>query len=306
MRTIFTELDFSRRILGLFLLIIIISSSACREPEPGPEPEPIPVDPLYSFFVAGHTYGHIDSSHAGLHPPFEDKYPMLNDDPFLEMGFLTGDMVRFPSARDWDEVDSSVARIEMPVYYVAGNHDVINRPLYESRYGITYYYFKQNNDLFIVLDANLTPWLIIDEQLDFLKSVLDQEAGAADNIFVFFHQLLWWMPDNEFGNLRVNNKLSRPDTVNFWTEVEPLFNDLPNNVVMFAGDLGAHASPGWDSYMYYQYDNITYIGSGMGNYKEDNMVIVEVLPDKTLRYRLIALNGDDVNALGELTDYRLP
>ena len=45
--------------------------------------------------------------------------------------------------------------------------------------------------------------------------------------------------------------------------------------------------------MYYTYDNITFVASGMGNFKSDNFIIIEVLPDKSLRYRLIAINGDD-------------
>ena len=282
--------------------IIVILSYSCRDHQPKPKGP----DPLYSFFIAGHTYGHIDSNNVGLHPPFEAKYPLINQDPFLEMGFLTGDIVRLPSEKDWEEVDSSVARIEMPVHFVAGNHDMKDRPLYESRYGDSYYYFKQHQDLFIVLDANVEEWRIDAQQLDSLRSVLDREADSAENIFVFFHQLLWWTPDNLFQNLNVNNIITRPDSVNFWEEVEPIFRDLSNPVFMFAGDLGAHHGLGWDAYMYYTYANITFVASGMGNYKTDNFVIVDVLPDKTIRYRLVALNGNDIDALGELTDYRLP
>ena len=59
-----------------------------------------------------------------------------------------------------------------------------------------------------------------------------------------------------------------PDTTNFWSEVEPLFHNLPNNVIIFAGDLSANreATP----YMYYNYDNVTFIASGMGSGINDN------------------------------------
>ena len=281
----------------LFLLTII----SCKVEPIIPEP-----DPLYSFFIAGHTYGHIDSNNVGLHPPFEAKFPMINNDPFLEMGFLTGDMVRFPTEQDWEEVDSAVSKINMPVHYVAGNHDMKDPELYEERYGKGYFHFTHNQDLFIVLNANIEEWLIDEEQLNYLKTVVSQEASSAENIYVLFHQLLWWSPTNEFSRLNVNNVITRPDTVNFWAEIEPIFNSLPNNVVMLAGDLGAHFGYFWPSYFYYAYDNITFVASGMGNFQSDNFIIVDVMPDKSIQYRLIALNGDDINALGKLEDYRLP
>ena len=286
---------------SLITILAIVLLSSCKLTSPGPPP----ADPLYSFFIAGHTYGYYLND-PGLHPPFEAKYPMINNDPFLEMGFLTGDMIHLPSEEGWDVVDSSVAQINMPVHFVAGNHDVIDRPMYESRYGNSFYHFKQNGDLFIVLDANVIEWLIDQSQIDSLKIVLANEAPEAENVFVFFHQLLWWTPSNQFQRLNVNNTLNYPDSVNFWTEVEPLFHNLPNNIVMFAGDLGAHYGYRWDSFMYYTYDNITFVASGMGNFKSDNFIIIDVLPDKSLRYRLIAINGDDEDALGKLEDYQLP
>jgi hypothetical protein len=42
-----------------------------------------------------------------------------------------------------------------------------------------------------------------------------------------------------------------------------MFNDLPNEVFMFCGDLGAVSSS--SDVMYDNYDNISFIGSGMGD-----------------------------------------
>ena len=55
--------------------------------------------------------------------------------------------------------------------------------------------------------------------------------------------------------------------------------------------------------MYHQYDNITLIASGMGGGVKDNMVIVDVHEDKSVSFRLIALNGNDIHALGRLEDH---
>ena len=189
-------------------------------------------------------------------------------------------------------------------FLVAGNHDVANRPLYESRYGNTFYSFTRFNDLFIVLDPNIAQWNIDGSQLSFLEQQLAFNSEYVDNIFVFFHQMLWWSPDNIFKNVGMNSMEGRDSTINFWTEVMPLFEMVDNEVVMFAGDMGA--IPWNPGYMYYQSGHITFIGSGMGRGEEENFIIVSVDADKTISYQLVSLEGDDINNLGLLEDYVLP
>ena len=58
--------------------------------------------------------------------------------------------------------------------------------------------------------------------------------------------------------------------------------------------------------MYHTYSNITFIASGMGGEIRDNIVFVDIDEDKTVSFRLIALNGEDINSLGRLIDYQLP
>ena len=89
-----------------------------------------------------------------------------------KFGFFTGDIVATGSdSTDWIEVDNDVDSLGIPVYYTVGNHDMEDIPLYENRYGITYYSFKYNEDLFIVLDPNLAGWGIKNEQKD-LSNIL--------------------------------------------------------------------------------------------------------------------------------------
>ena len=73
---------------------------------------------------------------------------------------------------------------------------------------------------------------------------------------------------------------------------------------MFAGDVGAFANG--SEFMYHKYDNVTLVASGMGGEIRDNIVIIDVLEDKTTSFRLIALNGSEMNSLGKLEDYVLP
>ncbi len=255
----------------------------------------------YSFFVAGHTYGKPGVNNIGFHPAFKQQFPYIQGRPEIKFGVLTGDIVSpNPIERDWDEIDADIDTLGLPVYFAVGNHDMENRPLFESRYGATYYSFKHQNDLFMVLDPNMDEWNILGEQMSFLQNTLYQHAATSDNIYVFFHQILW--KDNDiFSYITWNSSAGRAaGDINFWTVVEPLFHKLPNTVVMFAGDLGA---PWASTVTYDSYDNITLIASGMGGGEGDNFVVVNVKEDKSLSYDLICLNDSNKDCLGKLTDY---
>ncbi|MCB0279071.1 MAG: metallophosphoesterase [Calditrichaeota bacterium] len=252
----------------------------------------------YSFFVAGHTYGVPED--LGIHPPFREKFAYIRGRPEIKFGVLTGDIVAAnPTATDWDAVDADIDSLGLPVYFTVGNHDAENLPLFENRYGSTYYHFSYENDLFIVLDPNLDSWNISGDQLDFLKEILMQQAGLSHNVFVFFHQILWRDSDSPFKYIIYNSGAGRGDSINFWTEVEPLFRGLTNEVFMFAGDLGAP----WSSDVTYDhYENITLIATGMGDHERENFIVVNVNSDKTVSFDLICLS-DTVSCLGNLTDY---
>lgn len=64
------------------------------------------------------------------------------------------DPVRLHS--EWDSFDARSSRSIAPVFYVPGNHDLINPvqwDIWEARYGPRYYHFVYKNVLFLVLDT---------------------------------------------------------------------------------------------------------------------------------------------------------
>jgi len=257
----------------------------------------------YSFFVAGHVYGEPGVNNIGVHPPFKLKFDLIKKDSSIEFGIFTGDIVYQPSVKNWDEIDEDVKTLNVPIYFAPGNHDMLDRELFESRYGKTYSSFTHNSDLFIILDPNIDNWNISGDQLNFLKKVLAGNPEKVENVFVFFHQVLWWDKDNIYKNVHINSVDYRSDSLNFFTEIEPMFKKLESNVVMFSGDVGAFYTA--QEFMYHKYENLTLIASGMGGGVRDNFIIVDVYSDKTIDYRLIHLNGDNINSLGNLTDYVL-
>ncbi|MDA7501673.1 T9SS type A sorting domain-containing protein [Chitinophagales bacterium] len=255
----------------------------------------------YSFFVAGHVYGKPGSNNEGFYPAFKDMFSYIQSRSEIKFGVLTGDIVSAnPVVTDWEEVDADILTLGLPVHFAVGNHDMENRPVYEERYGSTYYHFRYESDLFIVLDPNLDNWNISGDQLQFLSEVLREEVENNTNVFVFFHQLLWRGSHNEFNYITWNSGAGRDGDVNFWTDVEPMFNCLSNRVVMFAGDLGAS----WSTDVTYDsYDNITLIASGMGSDNGDNFIVVNVDSLKSVAYDLVCLEEEEPYCLGALTDF---
>jgi hypothetical protein len=139
--------------------------------------------------------------------------------------------------------------------------------------------------------------------LTFLTNTINNNRLQVDNIFVFFHQLLWWKNNSVYTDFRPNSFAGKADSINFWTEMEPKFSALDNHVFMFAGDMGA---VDWSAdFMYDRYRNISLIASGMGEGPGDNFIVVNIKSDKTVNYDLICLNDSVTECFGELTDYRL-
>ena len=276
-------------VICLFILILLGNVNAQND------------NPIYSFFAAGHTYGSPNNQHYGLHYPFVDYIPTINNYPNIEIGFLTGDVVVHSTVAYWDSAQVDIDKLNMPVHIAAGNHDMGDE--FINRFGNYYYRFVHSNDLFIVLTPGLNSWNISGSQLDFLTNTLDSNYTIVNNIFIFMHELIWWSPDNEYQNININYEPYYPGSTNYDSVIKPLLLSYPNNITIYAGDLGSsnNVSP----FMYHSFDNITLIASGMGGGIRDNIIITEVFED-SVYYNLVAINGDDPKAFGELSDYIIP
>ncbi len=258
----------------------------------------------YSFYIAGHTYGTPGTKGNGLYQPFKEKFEYIKNRNEIKFGVLLGDIVSSgPLATDWDKVDADIDSLGLPVHFAVGNHDMENRPLFEVRYGNTYYSFIFNHDLFIILDPNIDGWNISGQQLEFLNNVINTNYLEVDIIFVMFHQLLWWKNNNIYTQFKPNSFYGRDDTINFWSTIEPIFGNLPNKVIMCAGDVGAGY---WSTnFIFDKFANISFVATGMGEGDGDNFIVVNIDSAKNVDYDLICLNTPILNCFGELTDYDL-
>lgn len=253
---------------------------------------------IYSFMVAGHVYGSPINDEIGIYQPFVSDFPFIKDSTNISFSVLTGDVVFHSTTEEWDVVMNEMDQLELDYHIAAGNHD--RGSLFLELFEEYYYSFLVEDDLFIILSP--TGWNIEGEQKDFLEETLNSFASEVNNIFVFCHELIWWSPDSIFQNVRINFLPHYPGGTNYWAEIDPIFRSLDNPIYIFAGDIGA--TPSSSHYMYYHYDNVRLIASGMGKGGDDNFLTVEIY-NGGVKLNLMAMEGDRYR-LGDIELYELP
>ena len=120
----------------------------------------------------------------------------------------------------WDEFDALVDKLQMPFFYVPGNHDISNEVMakkWQKRLGQTYYHFNYRNVLFLCLNTEDTcKGCIGDQQIEYFQKVLKTNRNARWTL-VFMHQPIW----------------RKGETLENWEKFESLLADRPYTV--FAG-----------------------------------------------------------------------
>ncbi len=124
------------------------------------------------------------------------KLNLLQPEFVLSVGDLIDGYTEDPKVwnAQWDEFDSVVNRLDMPFYYVPGNHDTSNELLTEvwkKRHGLDYYSFVHKNVLFIALNSDeIKNGGISKKQVEYVKNALNQHQKVQWT-FVFMHRPLW-------------------------------------------------------------------------------------------------------------------
>lgn len=130
---------------------------------------------------------------------FEDAIQKIN---LMQPEFVlsVGDLIAGYStdtaaiARQWKEVNGMISKLQMPFFYLPGNHDITNKIMekeWEKRYGNRYYSFNYKNTLFIILDSNDDDdYNLTRPQTDFvLKTLKDNEQARWT--FILMHHPIW-------------------------------------------------------------------------------------------------------------------
>ncbi len=130
-----------------------------------------------------------------------DKVNLLQPEFVVSIGDLidgyTTDAGR--AGQQWHEFEAMIARLEMPFFRLAGNHDISNPFLHDEwvrRYGQPYYHFLYRDVLFLCLNTeDPPPGGIGEAQAEYFRAVLEQHGDTARWIFVFMHRPFW-----DYGN----------------------------------------------------------------------------------------------------------
>jgi hypothetical protein len=121
---------------------------------------------------------------------------------------------------EWRELQGYVNQLQMPFFYVPGNHDVGNPTsgkVWQEKFGRRHYHFVYRDVLFLVLnseDLARATGGIGEEQLDYARKALEENKGVRWTV-VAVHRPLWASPDlDRNGWLSVERALAgRPYTV---------------------------------------------------------------------------------------------
>ena len=106
--------------------------------------------------------------------------------------------------RQWEEFTGFTAQLEMPFFYLPGNHDITNEVMervYLERFGQTYYHFVYKEVLFLCLNSEdqyrgSNRGTISDKQYEYIKQVLADNEEVRWTM-VFMHQPLWILNDTK-------------------------------------------------------------------------------------------------------------
>ncbi len=145
-------------------------------------------DDAFSFVVVGDGTGWQASTDW---PRTIERINLLKPDFVMSLGGLiegeTEDLAEL--AKQWDQFDAMIAKLDAPFFYCVGNHDVTNpvmRSAFVERYGRSFYSFNYKGRHFIVLDSHtaMTDEAFAVKQYAWLKRDVAAAAGAKQ-IFVF-------------------------------------------------------------------------------------------------------------------------
>ncbi len=247
----------------------------------------------YSFLVGSHFYG----------SPYENQ-----DDPALALAesidivtkdsdrflFSVGDMVYRGTDEHFDRLTGLMERTGLPTYNAPGNHDWTDPDLYRKRFGKSYGCMRYGTALFIVLNTDLDPWMIKDQQLAFFKRAMrfGIDEPFIRQIFVFAHRQIFTLRNPRYfslllhGNAADNLELRE----NFVADLQPLLEEATQRkrVVWFASDIGRtkYYNPFYDTD---PENGITYIGSAFFESPRDCMVRVKVAESGELGFEIVSL-----------------
>ena len=168
------------------------------------------------------------------------KLNLLQPEFVITVGDLIEGDKQPPLEEQWKEFDGLLSKLEMPFFYVAGNHDVGKKEtakFWEDKLGRRHYHFVYRDVLFLLLNADDPPGSIGNiskEQIAYAEKTLNEIAKVRWTL-VFVHRPLWTKNDG---------------IKNGWAEVEHALMGRPYTV--FCGHVHSYQKFVRQGMYYYQ------------------------------------------------------
>ncbi|CAN5369687.1 hypothetical protein BH10PLA2_BH10PLA2_07180 [soil metagenome] len=100
-------------------------------------------------------------------------------------------------AKEWREFQGYVNKLQMPFFYLPGNHYLANKYLdgvWKEKFGRRYFHFVYRNVLFLMVNSDDPPGkdegAISPEQVEYMKKALEENASVRWTVAII-HRPLW-------------------------------------------------------------------------------------------------------------------
>lgn len=232
----------------LVLPVLAVAQDSVFTTRPNARPELVPLpkeDGVFHFVIFGDRTGGPEEGIAVLRQAVTDTN-LLDPDLVMTVGDLINGYNATPKwMEQMKEYRSSMAKLDMPWFPVAGNHDIYwrgpGKPIgeheqdYETHFGPLWYSFRHKNAGFIAVYSdegdpatgekdfrNPETQNVSPAQFDFLREALEK-LKDCDHVFLFLHHPRWLGGRNYGGSN--------------WEKVHDLLASAGNVTAVFGGHI---------------------------------------------------------------------
>jgi hypothetical protein len=209
------------RITLFFLLFSFFSLKAQFSHDLKNDKKPFTAEPIFEagkfrFVVIGDLTG---GEEPGVFDAAIERLNELAPDFVISVGDLIEGYTydRNEVLKQWEIFNKSVAKLEMPFFYAAGNHDLTNemmKEVWREKYGKAFYSFKAGKALFLVLNVyDLENKGFSKNQISYFETTLENHS-LNEPVFVVLHDPFWNLTRLE-GYNEVKTMLSQRNVIWF-------------------------------------------------------------------------------------------
>ncbi|MCA9426287.1 MAG: metallophosphoesterase, partial [Candidatus Omnitrophica bacterium] len=222
----------------------------------------------------------IVTDRTGGHRPgiFEDamiKLNLLQPEFVMSIGdLIEGENTPEKVEHEWDEFTGFIDNLQMPFFYVPGNHDIKNdmmAKVWKKRFGRAYHHFVYKDVLFLCVNSEDPKFHIGDEQIAYFKKALEENPDVRWTL-AFLHRPFWGYSQEEIEESNWDDFSAllqgRKHTVfaGHWHDyVKYVRNDMKHIVLATTGGGSRLRGPAWGEFDHVVWVTMTNEGPVIAN-----------------------------------------